>query len=114
MLSVRRVSLGRAWLAAKFTSRGDIPSSTRTGPACSRSFGKGYVVGNGRTASMGRRNDALSDHGPALLQNRLKGQLDEVSGQAFKAFGQDFRARNPVRRLEDPVRRPPSFRRALA
>ena len=35
---------------------------------------------------MGRRDDALSDHWFALLQNRLEGQLDEVSGEAFKTL----------------------------
>lgn len=92
MLSVRRVSLRRPWLAAKFRSRGDIPCSTRTSPAYARPFGKGYVFGNGRTA-VGRRDDALSDHRFALLQNRLGGQPDEVSGQTFTAF-------NPVLGLE--------------
>lgn len=92
MLSVRRVSLRRPWLAAKFRSRGDIPCSTRTSPAYARPFGKGYVFGNGRTA-VGRRNDALSDHRCALLGNRLGGQPDEVSGQTFTAF-------NPVVGLE--------------
>jgi hypothetical protein len=92
VLSVRRVSLRRPWLAAKFRSRGDIPCSTRTSPAYARPFGKGYVFGNGRTAVI-RRDDAPSDHRFAQLQNRLGGQPDEVSGQTFKAF-------NPVLRLE--------------
>lgn len=92
MLSVRRVSLRRPWLAAKFRSRGDIPCSTRTSPAYARPFGKGYVFGNGRTAVL-RRDDAPSDHRFALLQNRLGGQPDEVSGQRFTAF-------NPVVGLE--------------
>ena len=35
---------------------------------------------------MGPRDDALSDHRCALLQNRLGGQPDEVSGQTFTAF----------------------------
>ena len=64
----------------------------RTSPAYARPFGKGYVFGNGRTA-VGRRDDALSDHRFALLQNRLGGQPDEVSGQTFTAF-------NPVLGLE--------------
>ena len=92
MLSVRRVSLRRPWLAAKFRSLGDVPCSMRTSPAYARPFGKGYVFGNGRTA-VGRRNDALSDHRCALLGNRLGGQPDEVSGQTFTAF-------NPVVGLE--------------
>ena len=92
MLSVRHDSLRRPWLAAKFGSRGDIPCSTRTSSAYARPFGKGCVFGNVRTA-VGRRDDALSDHRFALLQNRLGGQPDEVSGQTFTAF-------NPVLGLE--------------
>ena len=42
---------------------------------------------------MGPRNDALSDHRCALLQNRLREQPGEVSGQTFTAF-------NPVLGLE--------------
>ncbi len=42
---------------------------------------------------MGPRNDALSDHRCALLQNRLREQPGEVSGQTFTAF-------NPVVGLE--------------
>jgi hypothetical protein len=111
VLSVRHVSLRRPWLAAKFGSRGDIPCSTRTSPAYARPFGKGYVFGNGRTA-VGRRDDALSDHRFALLQNRLGGQPEEVSGQTFTA--PSFRAGSPVRLLESQFEALPFFDRAGA
>ena len=85
----------------------------RTSPAYARPFGKGYVFGNSRTA-VGPRNDALSDHRCALLQNRLGEQPGEVSGQTFTVF-------NPVLGLEvlsasgRPSSKPsPSFDRAGA